>query len=82
MGGQPGDAIVTVHIGKHPQLRVDGRDLRLDLPVTLYEAVLGAKVEAPVRPGGGADPDVSETAGTRRWNKMRRMAADRLEGRG
>jgi DnaJ-class molecular chaperone len=51
LGGQPGDAIVTVHIGKHPQLRVDGRDLRLDLPVTLYEAVLGAKVEAPTLDG-------------------------------
>jgi DnaJ-class molecular chaperone len=51
LGGQPGDAIVTVHIGKHPQLRVDGRDLRLDLPITLYEAVLGGKVEAPTLEG-------------------------------
>jgi DnaJ-class molecular chaperone len=51
LGGQPGDAIVTVHIGKHPQLRVDGRDLRLDLPITLYEAVLGGKVEAPTLDG-------------------------------
>jgi len=40
-----------VHIGKHPRLRVDGRDLRLDLPVTLYEAVLGGKVEAPTLQG-------------------------------
>jgi DnaJ-class molecular chaperone len=51
VGGPPGDAIVTVHIGKHPQLRVDGRDLRLDLPITLYEAVLGGKVEAPTLEG-------------------------------
>ena len=51
LGGQPGDAIVTVHIGKHPQLRVDGRDLRLDLPITLYDAVLGGKVEAPTLDG-------------------------------
>jgi DnaJ-class molecular chaperone len=50
-GGQAGDAIVTVHIGKHPQLRVDGRDLRLDLPITLYEAVLGGKVAAPTLDG-------------------------------
>jgi DnaJ-class molecular chaperone len=46
-GGEPGDAMVTVKIAKHPFFRVDGRDLRLDLPVTLYEAVLGAKVNAP-----------------------------------
>jgi DnaJ-class molecular chaperone len=51
VGGEAGDAIVTVRIGKHPQLRVDGRDLRLDLPITLYEAVLGAKVEAPTLDG-------------------------------
>lgn len=51
LGGQPGDAIVTIHIGRHPQLRVDGRDLRLDLPITLYEAVLGGKVEAATLDG-------------------------------
>jgi DnaJ-class molecular chaperone len=51
LGGQAGDAIITVHIGKHPRLRVDGRDLRLDLPITLYEAVLGGKVEAPTLQG-------------------------------
>jgi DnaJ-class molecular chaperone len=46
-GGEPGDAIVTVRIAKHPYFRVEGRDLRLDLPVALYEAVLGAKVNVP-----------------------------------
>jgi DnaJ-class molecular chaperone len=51
LGGQAGDAIVTVHIGRHPLLRVDGRDLRLDLPITLYEAVLGGRVEAPTLDG-------------------------------
>jgi DnaJ-class molecular chaperone len=51
LGGPAGDAIVTVHIGKHSQLRIDGRDLRLNLPITLYEAVLGGKVEAPTLDG-------------------------------
>jgi DnaJ-class molecular chaperone len=50
-GGPAGDALVTVHIHKHPHFRIDGRDLRLDLPVTLYEAVLGGKVEAPTLGG-------------------------------
>jgi DnaJ-class molecular chaperone len=50
-GGPAGDALVTVHIQKHPHFRVEGRDLRLDLPVTLYEAVLGGKVEAPTLGG-------------------------------
>jgi DnaJ-class molecular chaperone len=51
MGGPPGDALVTVHIARHKLFHVEGRDLRLDLPVTLYEAVLGAKVEVPTLDG-------------------------------
>ena len=51
LGGDPGDAMVTVQIAKHPYFRVEGRDLRLDLPVTLYEAILGTKVNAPTLEG-------------------------------
>ncbi|HUI19753.1 MAG TPA: J domain-containing protein [Methylocella sp.] len=50
-GGEPGDAMVTVQIAKHPHFKVEGRDLRLDLPVTLYEAMLGAKVTVPTLDG-------------------------------
>ena len=49
--GPAGDAIVTVHIAKHPLFRVEGADLRLDLPITLYEAVLGGKVNVPTLEG-------------------------------
>jgi DnaJ-class molecular chaperone len=45
--GMPGDALVTVRIARHPYFRVEGRDLRLDLPITLYEAVLGGLVQVP-----------------------------------
>lgn len=41
---EPGDALVKIHIKKHPRYRVEGRDLHVDLPVPLSEAVLGAKV--------------------------------------
>jgi DnaJ-class molecular chaperone len=47
LGGAAGDAIVTIRIAKHPLFRIEGHDLRLDLPITLYEAVLGAKVNVP-----------------------------------
>jgi DnaJ-class molecular chaperone len=50
-GGVPGDAMITVNIAQHPIFTVDGNDLRLDLPVTLYEAVLGAKVRVPTLDG-------------------------------
>lgn len=51
LGGPPGDALITVHIGRHKFFQVEGRDLRVDLPVTLYEAVLGAKVNVPTLDG-------------------------------
>ena len=51
LGGEPGDALVTVRIAKHPFFRVEARDLRLDLPITLYEAVLGGKVQVPTLGG-------------------------------
>ncbi len=50
-GGPAGDALVTVHYAPHPLFKVEGRDLRLDLPITLYEAVLGGKVRAPTLAG-------------------------------
>ncbi|AQT46829.1 DnaJ C-terminal domain-containing protein [Bartonella choladocola] len=42
--GRPGDALVTIHIRKHPHIHVEGRALHLDLPVSLKDAVLGAKI--------------------------------------
>ncbi len=49
--GPAGDVIVTVRYAPHPLFKVEGRDLRLDLPITLYEAVLGAKVRVPTLGG-------------------------------
>jgi DnaJ-class molecular chaperone len=49
--GPAGDALVTVRYAPHPLFKVEGRDLRLDLPITLYEAVLGGKVRAPTLAG-------------------------------
>jgi DnaJ-class molecular chaperone len=46
-GHRPGDLLITVSIAPHPFFKVDGNDLRVDLPITLYEAVLGGKVRVP-----------------------------------
>jgi len=59
--GGAGDALITVNIAKHPCFERDGADLRLDLPVTLYEAVLGGKVRVPTLDGA---VDLSIPAGT------------------
>jgi DnaJ-class molecular chaperone len=49
--GAVGDALITVNIAPHPLFERDGADLRLELPLTLYEAVLGAKVRVPTLDG-------------------------------
>jgi DnaJ-class molecular chaperone len=50
-GGAPGDALVTVRLVPHLLFKVEGADLRLDLPVSLDEAVLGAKIPVPTLSG-------------------------------
>jgi len=49
--GGAGDAIVTIHVEPHSFFRRDGDDVRLDLPVTLDEALGGAKVKVPTVDG-------------------------------
>jgi len=54
--GQPGpggngDAIVTIEIASHAFFTRDGKDIRLTLPITLKEAVQGAKVKVPTPEG-------------------------------
>jgi len=54
--GQPGpggngDAIVTIEISTHPFFTRDGDHVRLDLPITLKEAVVGSRVKVPTVDG-------------------------------
>jgi DnaJ-class molecular chaperone len=50
-GGPAGDALIELSIRPHPVFRQDGADLHMDLPVSIPDAVLGAKVEAPTPDG-------------------------------
>ena len=50
-GHRPGDVLITVTFAPHPLFKVDGTDLRAEIPVTLDEAVLGAKVRVPTLSG-------------------------------
>jgi DnaJ-class molecular chaperone len=50
-GGRAGDLLITVSIAPHPLFAREGVDLRLELPIALYEAVLGAKVRVPTLDG-------------------------------
>ena len=49
--GGRGDAIIAIEIAPHPFFTRDGRNIRLNLPISLKEAVLGAKVKVPTPEG-------------------------------
>ncbi len=50
-GGPPGDLLVEIGIGEHRIFTRRGDDILLELPVSLREAVLGARVEVPTPAG-------------------------------
>ncbi len=49
--GAPGDALIELKIRDHPYFEREGDNILLTLPITIYEAVLGAKVEVPTITG-------------------------------
>ena len=56
-GGQPGDLYLIIRIAPHPRCRVSGRDLTAQLPLSPWEAALGAAVRIDT-PGGAATINV------------------------
>jgi len=46
-GGPAGDLYLTIRVQPHPYFRRDGRDVTIDLPITVSEAALGATVDVP-----------------------------------
>ncbi|GAA3166602.1 DnaJ C-terminal domain-containing protein [Nonomuraea salmonea] len=72
-GAQPGDLYLVVRIADHPRYRVEGRDIHAPLPLTAWEAALGATVAIDT-PGGEAK--VKVPPGTSTGRRLR------LKGRG
>jgi DnaJ-class molecular chaperone len=50
-GGQPGDALISISISPHGYFERSGNDIRLTLPVTLVEAILGGPIQVPTPQG-------------------------------
>lgn len=50
-GGPAGDALVEIVIAEHPWFRREGENIRLDLPISLKEALFGGTVRAPTVDG-------------------------------
>lgn len=73
-GGPAGDLLLTVHVAKHPVFTYEGLNLRVNLPVSIDEAVLGATVEVPTL--DGSQVRVKVPAGTQSGRTLR------VKGRG
>lgn len=72
-GEPPGDALVEVDVAPHPLFRRQGRDIDIDLPITVAEAVLGGRVTVPTI---GGPVSMTVPAGSEAGTRLR------LRGRG
>jgi DnaJ-class molecular chaperone len=72
-GGGAGDALIEITVLPHRLFKRDGDDIRLDLPITLTEAVLGGKIAVPT-------PDGPVIVTIPKWSTTGRTL--RLKGRG
>lgn len=80
-GHPPGDLLITISIAPHPYFKVEGADLRIDLPVTLYEAVLGAKVRVPTL-GNAVELSVPKNTSSGRTFRLKGKGLPKTGGTG
>ncbi|HEY0852505.1 MAG TPA: J domain-containing protein [Bradyrhizobium sp.] len=80
-GHRPGDVLITVSIAPHPFFKVDGSDLRVDLPITLYEAVLGGKVRVPTL-GGAVELSIPKNTSSGRTFRLKGKGLPKAGGTG
>jgi DnaJ-class molecular chaperone len=80
-GHPPGDLLITVSIAPHPFFKVDGSDLRLDLPITLYEAVLGGKVRVPTL-GSAVELSIPKNTSSGRTFRLKGKGLPKTGGNG
>ena len=80
-GHKPGDVLITVNIAPHPFFKVDGSDLRVDLPITLYEAVLGGKVRVPTL-GGAVELSIPKNTSSGRTFRLKGKGLPKAGGSG
>jgi curved DNA-binding protein len=72
-GGEPGDLFIEIELAPHPHFIVEGRDVLITVPVTPWEAALGATITVPTV---GARVNVKVPKGSTSGRKLR------LKGKG
>jgi DnaJ-class molecular chaperone len=80
-GHRPGDLLITVGIAPHAFFKVEGSDLRVDLPIALYEAVLGAKVRVPTL-GSAVELSIPKNTSSGRTFRLKGKGLPKAAGNG
>jgi DnaJ-class molecular chaperone len=78
-GAEAGDALIELHVRPHSFFRREGDNIRLELPITLSEAVLGGKVRVPT-PAGPVVATVPENSSSGRTLRVRGKGVARQNG--
>jgi len=78
-GHPPGDLLITISIAPHPFFKVEGSDIKLDLSITLYEAVLGAKVRVPTL-GGPVELSIPKNTSSGRTFRLKAKGLPKTGG--
>ncbi|BAL78531.1 DnaJ C-terminal domain-containing protein [Bradyrhizobium cosmicum] len=80
-GHPPGDLLITINVAPHAFFKIEGADLRIDLPVTLYEAVLGGKVRVPTL-GNAVELSVPKNTSSGRTFRLKGKGLPKAGGTG
>jgi DnaJ-class molecular chaperone len=79
LGGPPGDLYLKLRVRPHPFFTREGADLRVEIPITVPEAILGAKVEVPT-PDGPVTLTVPPRSRSGQTLRLRGKGASRRTG--
>ena len=79
-GSEPGDLYLHIRLRPHPVFRVSGDDVEVDLPIAPWEAVLGAKVEAPTIEGRRVEVTVPAGAKSEQRLRLRGQGLNKRKG--
>ncbi len=70
-GGPSGDLYVFINIKKHPLFEREQRDLYIEAPLTIFDAMLGGSIEVPTLDGGKAKVKIPEGTQTGQIFRLR-----------
>ena len=76
---EAGDALIELHVRPHPYFRLTGDDIRLELPISIGEAVLGGKIKVPT-PAGPVMASVPENSSSGRTLRVKGKGIARPNG--